>query len=235
MRRDSPFVQVYSTNDDTFVHIRQLIYSRYDGEATPSESQDGVMMTLMQFRSLMFHLRALDSQFTQRVETASAVKEEEESTEENDDKTKSVGMKRSWDEREGNVAAANLERVDASGGDVTVVDEIAARAWNELDNILTSFARSDETISDVASVPVKPEPDVDEDDDEPVYNPTPIDRTAPEQTVASQVDPDDVPQIEPSKKVVMTQARVYDELAIVFAEELNDLLLEKVVKDACYG
>ena len=77
---------------------------------------------------------------------------------------------------------------------------------------------------------------MDDDDDELVYSPTPIDRTMPEETVASsQADPADVPQIEPSKKVVMTQAQVQAELAIVFAEELNDLLLEKVVKDACYG
>ena len=147
MSRDSPFVQVYTTNDDTFVHIRQLIYSRYDGEANPSESQDGVMMTLIQFRSLMFHLRALDSQFTQRVETVSAVKEAAPS-EGNDDKTKNVIMKRSWDESEGNVAATNLECMDADGsGDM--VDEIPVRAWDELNDILASYASSNETMNDV--------------------------------------------------------------------------------------
>ena len=41
--------------------------------------------------------------------------------------------------------------------------------------------------------------------------------------------------VEPSKKVTITQAQVNNELAIIFAEELNDLILEQVVKDACFG
>ena len=83
MMRGSPSVQVYTSSDDTFVHIRQLIYYTNGGEATVGETQDGVMMTLMQFRSLMFHLRALDAQFTQRAESSDEWNE-----------TKSVGMNR---------------------------------------------------------------------------------------------------------------------------------------------
>ena len=99
MQRDSPFVQVYTTNEDTFVRIRQLVYAGGDGgETTPNESQDGVMMSLIQFRSLMFHLRALDTQFTQHVEMNSTVKEE--SNNENNDNIKSIGTKRTWKERE---------------------------------------------------------------------------------------------------------------------------------------
>ena len=163
-----------------------------------SETQDGIMMSLMEFRSLMFQLRALDLQFTQRVETTSVV---QESAEQKVDQTKSVGMKRTWDECEGNIAAANVEHMnDDSGGNV--VGEIAVQAWNELGTILESFAPSDETI---ASVPVK-------------------DESICQENV-----------IEPSKKVVITQAQVNTELAIIFAEELNDLILEQVVKDACFG
>ena len=154
MIRGSPSVQVYTSSDDTFVHIRQLIYSTNGGEATVSETQDGVMMSLMEFRSLMFQLRALDLQFTQRVETTSVV---QESAEQKVDQTKSVGMKRTWDECEGNIAAANVEHMnDDSGGNV--VDEIAVQAWNELGTILESLAPSDETINEDASVPVKPDP-----------------------------------------------------------------------------
>ena len=199
MIRGSPSVQVYTSSDDTFVHIRQLIYSTNGGgEATVSETQDGIMMSLMEFRSLMFQLRALDLQFTQRVETTSVV---QESAEQKFDQTKSVGMKRTWDECEGNIAAANVEHMnDDSGGNV--VDEIAVQAWNELGTILESLAPSGETI---ASVPVK-------------------DESICQENV-----------IEPSKKVVITQAQVNTELAIIFAEELNDLILEQVVKDACFG
>ena len=65
MERDNPFVHVYAANEDTIVHIRQLIYTNDGGHTTPRESCDGVVMTLMQIRSLMFHLRALDAQFMQ--------------------------------------------------------------------------------------------------------------------------------------------------------------------------
>ena len=64
-RRDNPFVHVYAANEDTIVHIRQLIYVSDGDKSSPRESHDGVVMTLMQFRSLMFHLRALDAQFMQ--------------------------------------------------------------------------------------------------------------------------------------------------------------------------
>ena len=64
MRRDEAFIQVYVAGDDTIVHIRQLIFTG-DNEEIPSESQDGVLLNLTQFQSLMFHLRALDIQFTQ--------------------------------------------------------------------------------------------------------------------------------------------------------------------------
>ena len=66
---------------------------------------------------------------------------------------------------------------------------------------------------------------------EPAYNPKPIDQTMIDETLASSQE--DV--VEPSKKVVITQAQVNNELAIIFAEELNDLILEQVVKDACFG
>ena len=67
MRRDDPFVNVYIGDgegvQETFVHIRQLVYADERSPTTPSESQNGVIVQLEQFRSLMFHLRALDAQF----------------------------------------------------------------------------------------------------------------------------------------------------------------------------
>ena len=63
LRRDNPFVHVYAANEYTIVHIRQLIYASDGDQSSPKESHDGVVMTLMQFGSLMFHLRALDAQF----------------------------------------------------------------------------------------------------------------------------------------------------------------------------
>ena len=223
---------MYTSDADTLVHIRQFIYSSYDGESMPSESQDGVMMTLMQFRSLMLHLRALDSQFTQRAETTNAVKKEECI---NDDTMKRAGTKRSWEESEGNVAAAHLTNENVDGGNV-VLDEIAERAWNELDILLAPLNRSDETTtSDVTSVvPVKSEPD--DLLDELVYISTSMDPQVPEEETI-RVDPNVViqPQIEPIKQVAMKPSQVQNELAIVFAEEMNEHLLEKVVKDTCYG
>ena len=243
MRRESPFVQVYTSDADTFVHIRQFIYSSYDGESMPSESQDGVMMTLMQFRSLMFHLRALDSQFTQRAETTNAVKEEECI---NDDTMTRAGAKRSWEESEGNVAAAHLTNENVDGGNV-VLDEIAERAWNELDTLLAPFKRSDETTtSDVTSVvPVKSEPDdlldelmyISTSSMDPQVPEEETSRVDPDRSRSNQIEPDRTRsnKIEPIKQVAMKPSQVQNELAIVFAEEMNEHLLEKVVKDTCYG
>ena len=96
MRRDSPFVNVYAASEHTVVHIRQLIYTNEC--ATPSESQDGVVMSLMQFRSLMFHLRALDAQFTQGVAMdnvkSSVEPAEQKLTNDGDNDNEVVGKKR---------------------------------------------------------------------------------------------------------------------------------------------
>ena len=53
LRRESPTVHVCTSGSDAIVHIRQLIYTD-DDETSFKESHDGVKMTLMQFRSLMF-------------------------------------------------------------------------------------------------------------------------------------------------------------------------------------
>ena len=70
MRRDEAFIHVYVAGDDTIVHIRQLIFTG-DNQEIASESQNGVVLNLTQFQSLMFHLRALDTQFTQGSENIS--------------------------------------------------------------------------------------------------------------------------------------------------------------------
>ena len=57
LRRENPTVPVYTTENDAIFHIRQLIYTD-DDQTSFKESQDGVKMTLMEFHSLIFHLRA---------------------------------------------------------------------------------------------------------------------------------------------------------------------------------
>ena len=79
IKRDDLFVHVYAANEDTTVHIRQLIYTSDGDQSTPKKSHDGVIMTLMQFRSLMFQLRALDAQFVQGSEIPLTVSSEKES------------------------------------------------------------------------------------------------------------------------------------------------------------
>ena len=138
----------------------------------------------------MFHLRALDAQFTQRAESSDEWNER-----------KSVGMKRTWSEREGNAVAAECVAANSASGVASVtsgtesaiasassvenaeqmtegniaaanvehraanvVDEIATQAWDELSNILVSFAPS-------GDIPAPPVMNIAEPHD---YNPTPI-------------------------------------------------------------
>ena len=163
LRRKSPYVQVKTkANEETIVHIRQFVYTDNSNSSSLRESTDGVMMTLMQFRSLMFHLRALDAQFTQGVPL---------NTDTNDYKTV-IGAKRSWTEMTDN---ESLPRASASSSiaqqeplQTTEVDEtndavvnlIAEQAWQDLDALLTSanLVKNDE-----------PEPSI-----EPVYVPSPV-------------------------------------------------------------
>ena len=100
VRRERPFVQVYAANEKTIVHIRQLVRSNMN-EIAPFESKDGIVMTLMQFRSLMFHLRALDAQFTQGIECSKDVDDDHDTHYmiDNDVSSfKKAGEKRSWHE-----------------------------------------------------------------------------------------------------------------------------------------
>ena len=145
VRRESPFVQVYAANENTVVHIRQLIHNNND-QATPSESSDGVVMTLMQFRSLMFHLRALDAQFTQGVDFT----QDEEKNNDGDENlyAKNIGEKRSWNDAIGNddeeaTPMHDQERCMIETKRNDVIDEIANHAWSELDNIFSTLAPSD--------------------------------------------------------------------------------------------
>ena len=127
MERDNPFVHVYAANEDTIVHIRQLIYMNDGGQSSPRESHDGVVMTLMQFRSLMFHLRALDAQFMQGSDMCLTSPRENES--------KHVGEKRTWTEIE------NAD--DAPTHKTCKQDQVDVAAWGELDDILSSLGESD--------------------------------------------------------------------------------------------
>ena len=79
MKRSLPYVKFYESNEDTFVLIRQFVYSDYNEGSPPTE----IKMTLLQFRSLMFHLRALDSQFTQGSKRTNRNRERSEENEKN--------------------------------------------------------------------------------------------------------------------------------------------------------
>ena len=43
-KREDPFVHVYAANEDTIIHIRQLIYTNDDDQSAPIQAHDGVMM-----------------------------------------------------------------------------------------------------------------------------------------------------------------------------------------------
>ena len=91
LRRESPTGHVYTTENNAIVHIRQLIYTD-DDQTSFRESQDSVKMIMMQFCSLVFHLHALDMQFTQNTENKLTTKSGERSL----SKSSKVGKKRSW-------------------------------------------------------------------------------------------------------------------------------------------
>ena len=163
LRRKSPYVQVKTkANEETIVHIRQFVYTDSSNNASLRESTDGVMMTLMQFRSLMFHLRALDAQFTQGAPL---------NADTNDNKAV-IGAKRSWTEMTenvpvtGNALTSNVhehewqQTANVEETNNAVVNLIADQAWQNLDVLLTSsnLVKSDE-----------PEPLI-----EPVYVPSSV-------------------------------------------------------------
>ena len=88
-------------------------------------------MTLIQFRSLMFHLRALDAQFMQ----GSGVQLHNLCEKESQTNTVSVGQKRTWTEMDdSNVSIDKKVRHEQT-------DTIA---WEELDNILATISPADD-------------------------------------------------------------------------------------------
>ena len=91
MRRDEAFIHVYVAGSDTIVHIRQLIFTG-DNEEIPTESQNGVLLNLTQFQSLMFHLRALDTQFTQGSENNSLQNQNNDGSYEDFDQNNTLNM-----------------------------------------------------------------------------------------------------------------------------------------------
>ena len=133
LRRKSPYVQVKTkANEETIVHIRQFVYTESSNSSSLRESTDGVMMTLMQFSSLMFHLRALDAKFTQGAPL---------NADTNDNKAV-TGAKRSWTEMTGNVPVVHQhewqQTADVEETNNAVVNLIADQAWQNLDVLLTS-------------------------------------------------------------------------------------------------
>ena len=221
MRRDSPFVQVYDVDKGTVVHIHQMIYC--GDRAMPSESPDGVVVSLEEFRSLMFHLRALDAQFAQgaaAMENNSAIVKQTKLSNDRVEDHASAGQrkqKRVWSDMTGDddvsdknvvkrtaARVANdkpLQRNQTDAGAAIASDSVdggEAHTWhdvrNEMNNMLTALKPSD-----VADVPV-------------VTNVTHV----------------------PKPFHAMTASSVLDELAIVYAEEVIDLL-PHVVYNACDG
>ena len=117
LRRESPTVQVYTTENDAIVHVRQLIYTD-DDQTSFKESQYGVKMTLMQFRSLLFHLGALDMQFTQNSENKLTTTSGDMSP----SSSSRVGKQRTWDmlnTSETHVAIVNVKQQ----GDINQTDD----------------------------------------------------------------------------------------------------------------
>ena len=209
VRRESPFVQVYAANEKTIVHIRQLVCSNMN-EIAPFESKDGIVMTLMQFRSLMFHLRALDAQFTQGIECSNDVDDDHDTHYRIDNDVsscKKAGEKRSW--HESNDDDNKMQKIDEAKRN-EVIDEIANHAWSEMEDILAAFDPASTGECNVVQQP--------EQQKAPEYNEkVPVKR-----------------RIDNDTTKVLTQVEVRDELARVYAEKLISMLPE-LVRDACTG
>lgn len=227
MRRDSPFVNVYAASENTVVHIRQMIYK--NGGKTPSESEDGIVMPLIEFRSLMFHLRALDAQFTQGAAIAKCnanVKEEQQLNERHDDKKEQTiitnsmaGQKRAWHEMNNDNACIDGLVLDAHDdlNNVQNVNDVMKPFEQEKsgDVAENNFATGEcawASLEDMfatfapSDAPLNVAPHVPVD---ATYVPTAI-----------------------IKK--MSEANVRDELANVYAEEVI-AALPQIVKNACEG
>ena len=139
LRRENPTVHIYTTENDAIFHIRQLIYTD-DDQTSFKESQDGVTMTLMQFRSLIFHLRALDMQFTQNSENKLTTTCSEMSP----SSSSGVSEKRTLDMMNGNEIYAWIVNVKQQR-DTNQTDDRSDIAWGELDSLLPSFTAKDRT------------------------------------------------------------------------------------------
>ena len=167
-QRDASFVHVYAANEDTIVHIRQLIYTDSD-QTTPTESRDGVVMTLMQFRSLMFHLRALDAQFMQGSEIQLPTSHDEEH--QSHDNSTRIGEKRTWIEMnndDDDVLETNptTDKIVKQYGDEQT--DNTTIAWKELDNVLSTLSPT------VAKNGMKIEPELPNTQKSVMYIPKPI-------------------------------------------------------------
>ena len=127
-RGEDPFV--------TIIHIGQLIYTNDGDQSAPKQAHEGVMMTLMQFRSLMFHLQALNAQFMQGSEMrlTSPCK----------NGTKHIGEKRTWNEVENDD--------DDPARKTCKQDQVDVVAWNEMNDILSSLGESSNAASKSSDV-----------------------------------------------------------------------------------
>ena len=139
LRRENPTIHVCTSGSEAIVHIRQFTYTD-DDQTSFKESQDGVKMTLMQFRSLMFHLRALDMQFTQNSENKLTTS----SSEIPPSSSSGVGKKRTQDMMNGSETDVSIVNVEQQG-DINQTDNTSNITWGELDSLLTSFSAKDTT------------------------------------------------------------------------------------------
>ena len=220
LRRDTPFVNLVVGEggaEDTFVHIRQLVYADERAPTTPSESQDGVRMPLDQFRSLMYHLRALDAQF--KGEVASTSKRVKDSAGEvppsfaagREDK---IATKVSIIDQGYEQQPHAEEPYDDDGEAKNVTGDVAMagqkRPWyeigSELDNLIANMVPADAT---TLSAPVAP-----------TYVPT----TTTTSTPRGKAMPTAVPSVND----------VRDYLAVLYAEELITAL-PQIVRENCMG
>ena len=240
MKRDAPLVNVY-VGKDTFVHIRQLVYDTSERDDPPRESRDGVRMSLMQFRSLMFHLRTLDAQFTHSVDedtkdvASTMVEEEDEDAHDGQQHVERI------DTHDGLDDAEDADQCDER--EETLVSESIAkgqkRAWNGafVDSMVETVEpyepAGDVLDEEVSYVPTTPSNSLAEMLD--AFEPTSVKTVVVKQEEAECL-PSTTEQSASTKAVSLRKATtgVRDELAILYADEFVSTL-SRLVPTSCLG
>ena len=246
MKRDAPVVNVY-VGKDTFVHIRQLVYDTSDDP--PRESRDGVKMSLMQFRSLMFHLRALDAKFTPDVDeneekvALAMIKENDQHDGVRDGQqiehdVTHVGLDDAEDANQRDEREENLASEPIAKGQKRAWNDAFVDSWVE--TVEPYEPAGDVLDEEVSYVPTTPQHAPSKNalnslaEMMDMFEPTSV------KTVVKQKEAECLPSVteqSPSTKALSLRkatAGVRDELAILYAEELVSAL-PQLVPTCCLG